>query len=221
MYAECERKLNSELASFIDGEGPRDCVSKELNEIELQRRRKKRQLAMLHDKLKELEAASAALPLTRLQRLESAVETALQETAAIELDSEKYRHVYRRTQAQLHTSKLQGQMLGEQLMQVNWRLDQGSVLLNDNLIAAKTLTEKLESLGQVALKTQGRQLSKLLMRLDLADDTRQSLERTKKTQIMKMMPTKQQLLRHKILQLEAHKSKEIEKSLVALKHEHE
>jgi hypothetical protein len=44
----------------------------------------------------------------------------------------------------------------------------------------------------------------------IGDDTQQSLERTKKNQID---PTKEQLLRHKILQFEADKNREIEQSL--------
>jgi hypothetical protein len=55
--AEYERKFNGGLVSFIHCEDPLS-YSKQLYEIELERKCKGRQLAALNDKLKELEAAT-------------------------------------------------------------------------------------------------------------------------------------------------------------------
>mmetsp|Transcript_34332 Transcript_34332/g.60112 ORF Transcript_34332/g.60112 Transcript_34332/m.60112 type:complete len:686 (-) Transcript_34332:842-2899(-) len=217
LYADAERRLNSELASIIEVKSPRDVDHKELNEAKQTRRLKEKQLKSLQLKLKELESDTRYINLAKAREMEEGIATAAQSTAEIEIDNKKYAHVKKRTEILLTHRQQQGRMLEEQVQQVNWRLDQAQRLYNENEIAAKTLLEKMHSYIMLTEKAQANRIKKLSMRLEAADEMRSGLEKAKKLQILKMMPTKEQLASQNKLKLRMDHVKDMQNVMIQAK----
>mmetsp|Transcript_10562 Transcript_10562/g.20336 ORF Transcript_10562/g.20336 Transcript_10562/m.20336 type:complete len:666 (-) Transcript_10562:849-2846(-) len=216
LFTDCERKLNSELAQMMELQACKETDHKELNYVKSIRRRKQQQLSILNDKLLELEQHVEVTPVQQLEALAAAIK----ETDR-KVYSRTYTHLKKRTEDQLKKQKNLGAMIEEQIQQINWRLEQAQRLYNENEIASKTLLEKAHSFMMETQKNQAMNLLKLHMKFNVAEEMRHSVDRMKKSQILKMMPTKEQLYLQKKLKYKINQGKEMQDLLEQSKVERE
>lgn len=204
LYVEAEHRLNSELGSLFLSQTSKGFDPKELNEVKAKRKLKQARLIALQTKLSEFEADSSVHSTDNVKELSLAIKATAQRTQEVELESLKYAYVKNRTAALVQLRANQTIALQEQTKQIQLRLDQAHRLYTENDVAAKALLERMHSYQAMTQHTQASRLLKLKLRLVEADEVRSSLEKAKKEQIQKMMPTKQQMalqkkLNHKIL----------------------
>lgn len=221
MYADYERKLNCELASVMDYESNVKANPKDLNDIKNRRRHRQRRLTELVGKLHELENCSGLTTTKRLDELEAAISETEAQATEIKLDSAKYQHLKERIVDGIKRKKERGIILEEQTHQVNLRLAQAKRLYNDNAIVGKTLVDKAHEMTLQQQKIQQTRLLKLHNKLSFAHELRQSLEHMKRMEILRMLPSKEQIYSQKKLNFKIDKANSMQDAILQTKIERE